>query len=106
MTIFPYFPHLGVAYNIILYKVISTLIEREKMKFEKKQTWLTKDGFPIRKTFNYICTVDGKTYKIKHIRSYGNKYSVYVNEEWSFHCPSLKIAKANVIELINHLKGE
>ena len=76
------------------------------MKFEKKQTWLTKDGFPIRKTFNYICTVDGKTYEIKHIRSYGNKYSVYVNEEWSFHCPSLKIAKANVIELINHLKTE
>ena len=29
-TIFPYFPHLGIAYNIILYKVIPTLTEREK----------------------------------------------------------------------------
>jgi len=29
LTIFPYFPYLGVAYNIILYNIISTLIERE-----------------------------------------------------------------------------
>ena len=36
MTIFPYFPHLGIAYNIILYKVIPTLIEREKDMIDVK----------------------------------------------------------------------
>ena len=36
LTIFPYFPHLGIAYNIILYKVIPTLIEREKDMIDVK----------------------------------------------------------------------